>query len=513
MSLDEMAQRQQNLGPAGFFRPTAEDPPGNQVVVKAGFAYRPGFSIEDQFTGGDQTTAGFSSVASGAGFKRYDLVYIDSTGSVQIAQGVDVVVAAADFTGAPGFTGGPNLPDQINPVAYVLITEAGAVTVTNADITQLNGFLSIPRSLEGFQVDKGLLGSAPTGSSDVVTALMVGETPGGSSTQRGVVTTDPLNYVQVVDKAGDEIQHNTGGTIYGRLTEAATVWTLSYYYLNATGDETAVIAIETDTSTPTPTDIRMLGTPKVYSSHDPARPLFPSSVQRLQDQVVSTPGIGSVPVGGCIQWRNPAATSVNPTPPTGYEYCDGTVVTTVGSTMLGATKPDVMVTPSGGNQRFVRGADVTATYGEGTALVTGGSDTGAGGSTGPGSAHSHTLGGHTHSFGGHTHSLNAHTHVGGSHQHTINNDAHTHSGTAPAGTIAGGVASISTYNHAHGGLTVAGGTVSTGPPSVTDTGSGSGSSGGPSTGSDPESTHTHSLAGGGDNRPVFVELAMIMRVL
>ena len=66
MTIDPLKQRQVDLGAAAFFRPEAENPAGNQIIVRAGFAYRGAFEVLDQFTGGDQTSAGFASVG-GAG--------------------------------------------------------------------------------------------------------------------------------------------------------------------------------------------------------------------------------------------------------------------------------------------------------------------------------------------------------------------------------------------------------------------------------------------------------------
>jgi hypothetical protein len=167
------------------------------------------------------------------------------------------------------------------PVAYVEVDEPGAVTVVDADISQITGFLSISRDLDGYQVDKGLLGGAPAGNSDVVTALFAGDIPLGSATQRGVVTAPPLNFISIVDEAGNElIRTADGSAVYGRVTEAATVWTLTYF-ANVAGVETAV-DVSTDITT-SPTDLRLIGVPVVFSRNDPARPLFSSSVARLSD--------------------------------------------------------------------------------------------------------------------------------------------------------------------------------------------------------------------------------------
>lgn len=312
-SLDKIPQRQLDLGAAGFFRPEPETPPGNQVVVKAGFAYKGAFLVIES---GDQTSAGFASV-SGAGFKRYDLVYLDSSGVVQNLQGNEVAVAAPAFDGAPGFNLGPALPDQIVPTAYVLVDEPGAVTVVASDIFQITGFIKIDRDLDGYLVDKGLFGSPPAGASDVVTALFAGETPGGSATVRGVVTAPPGNYVDLLDQKGDQllVSQPAGSPArgFGRLTEAAGVWTLTYLFVDSTGSETSF-----DPSSDleaVPSDVRLVGVRKVFSRNDPSRPLFDSAVGRLSDQVVgdiptatltvegkvrSASGAPAVPVAGVV---------------------------------------------------------------------------------------------------------------------------------------------------------------------------------------------------------------------
>jgi len=486
-------QPQLDLGPAAWFRPEPESPPGNQLTVKAGFAYQGGHEVIDRFTAGDQTTAGFASVASGAGFKRYDLVYLNATGGAVILQGVDVATAAPAFDGAPGFNLGPAMPDQASPICYVMIDEVGAVTVDKADISPINGLFQITRDIDGYTIDKSLFGSAPTGASDDVSALFAGETPGGSAALAGVITSPPLNYVHIRQANGDEIQHTATGQIYGRLTEAAGVWTLTYFYKNASGVETAVVAIETE-AVVTPTDLQLAGVPKTFSNHDPARPLFKSSHERQTDETVSTPGIGSVPLGGIIMWQNPAPAAPNPASPVGFEFCDGQTVTTVGSTMLGQTKADMMITSAGGTQRFPRGADVTASYGDGTALVTGGSDTIAvgGGSTGSAGSHSHSVANHTHSISAHTHSISS----DGDHTHTV---VAAGAGGISVDLIAGSV-STTAGAHTHGG--------------VTGGGSGSTGSGGPgTTGGVGDHTHTFGAGPSVDNRPVFIETAFIVRVL
>lgn len=297
MSLDQMPERQLELGAAGFFRPEAEEPAGNQLRVLRGAGYRGAYSVEDQ-TAADQLTAGFPSV-SAPGLKRYDLVYVDLSGAAQIAAGAEVAAAAPAFDGAPGANIGPPMPAG-SPVAYVLIDETGVPVVETADIFQINGFIRLSRDFQGYLIDKGLFGSAPAGASDDVSALFASDTrvvastgggtvtepdSGGSDSQAGVVTTPPLNYVTLSDQVGDEILHTSGARMYGRLTEAAGTWTLAYHYIDGAGAEQSMDP-SSDTSGPAPTDLRLVGVPRVFSEQDPSRPLFQSSIQRLQDQVV-----------------------------------------------------------------------------------------------------------------------------------------------------------------------------------------------------------------------------------
>ena len=190
---------------------------------------------------------------------------------------------------------------------------------------------------------------------------------------------------------------------------------------------------------------------------------------------------GQVPIGGVISWMNPNPAVINPPPPPGFEYCDGTTVTTVGSPMLGRTKPSMMITPSGGTKCFARGADITVAYGDGVDSVVGGSD-----------SHGHT--GTTSSDGAHDHEVLPHA-------HPISFDgAHKHLRKSPAeGGDSGfelGVADIGPTdtkgNHAHGGNTGA-------TPATTD---------------DPGEFHNHVVTTSVDLvLPTFIELASIVRVI
>lgn len=80
---------------------------------------------------------------------------------------------------------------------------------------------------------------AAAGLDDDVSALFAAETPGGDAVTEGVPTVAPNNYISIVEKTSyTELEDGSGNRVYGRLTEAAGVWTLSYYVVIA-GVETA----------------------------------------------------------------------------------------------------------------------------------------------------------------------------------------------------------------------------------------------------------------------------------
>lgn len=202
----------------------------------------------------------------------------------------------------------------------------------------------------------------------------------------------------------------------------------------------------------------------------------------------------AVPIGGIIAWMSPSAGAPEPTPPTGFEYCDGTAVSTVGSTLFGLNKPELMrtVAAPAAQQRFPRGADTTSTYGGATAFVTGGND-----------VHNHTGG--TDSQGSHNHSMQSHTHSMQNHTHSITNDgSHTHG--RGAGPVDGfdpnlfGNITASAGTHNHGGNTGTPSTANTGAPNTSNTGS--------------AGSHSHGLTiNNSSTTPFFVQLAWIIRVI
>jgi hypothetical protein len=189
---------------------------------------------------------------------------------------------------------------------------------------------------------------------------------------------------------------------------------------------------------------------------------------------------GGIPLGGIIFWQNPNPAAPNPSPPSGFEFCDGTTVTTAGP-MFGAVKANLMVTSGGGTKGIARGADVTVNYGTGTALVAGGADT-------------HLHGGGTDSQGNHDHNVSSHNHTissDGSHQHTLlgpTSGKITFNPATPAGP--------DTLTNSAGAHTHTGSTGSTGGSTNFNGG------------------HSHNVTtSSSSSLPRFVELAYIIRVV
>lgn len=79
---------------------------------------------------------------------------------------------------------------------------------------------------------------AAEGTDDDVSSLFGSETAGGDTSTEGVVTSPPQNKVVILDENGEFIEDGSGNRVYGRLTFAALVWTLSYF-VNISGTETA----------------------------------------------------------------------------------------------------------------------------------------------------------------------------------------------------------------------------------------------------------------------------------
>jgi hypothetical protein len=81
--------------------------------------------------------------------------------------------------------------------------------------------------------------TAASGTDHIVTTDFSGESPSGGAATEGVITYAPANKVALLNATnGGQIEDGEGQRVYGRLTESAGVWTLSFYTLEA-GVETA----------------------------------------------------------------------------------------------------------------------------------------------------------------------------------------------------------------------------------------------------------------------------------
>lgn len=79
-----------------------------------------------------------------------------------------------------------------------------------------------------------------SGASDDVSAVFTGRTPGGGPSDAGVPTSTPYNRVVLRTKPNhDKIEEPGGKEVYGRLTESSGTWTLTYFYEDTSGVETA----------------------------------------------------------------------------------------------------------------------------------------------------------------------------------------------------------------------------------------------------------------------------------
>jgi hypothetical protein len=290
-TLDVVPARQLDLGAASWFRAEANVPPDNQANLKAGWAHIGGQIVVDRFTAGDQLTGTFAPVA--VGFERWDLITLDSTGAPAITQGTPIAAPAPLYNGAPGYTFGPAPPDQF-PIAYVFVDETVTAVISSGDITPVIGLIELRRALEGHRIDKGATGAPPVGVSTVVTALFAGETA-GTGVARGVATTAPLNLVRLLDQNFRLIKFAaTEAEIFGRLTHAAGVWTLTYRYIDAAGVEQTVGNIATDT-TAAVTNVRLVSVPKVFSKDEATRPIFDNTSSPPASAAASA---SLVPFGG-----------------------------------------------------------------------------------------------------------------------------------------------------------------------------------------------------------------------
>lgn len=149
-----------------------------------------------------------------------------------------------DFTFSAFLHGGAHRELGIDPVPNATTSDGGLLSGT--DKTKLDGITWTPA---GIAAQLGFMGRgfnpanvvAPSATTLVVTAEMAAKTPGGNATTKGVITDAPDNLVKIFDDDRDSFLDTNGNKVYGRITEAASVWTLSFFTIveGTPGVETA----------------------------------------------------------------------------------------------------------------------------------------------------------------------------------------------------------------------------------------------------------------------------------
>lgn len=141
------------------------------------------------------------------------------------------------LTWAQDIVGAPNDTVRARVEALVALFEAAGghkhtgvdgdgALISATDLTDINNFSA---------VWQGFSNTAPAANSMDVSADFVGKTPGGDTVTAGVITSPPSNRVQLFNPAdGSTLEDGLGRKIYGRLTESAGVWTLSFYVFDGT---------------------------------------------------------------------------------------------------------------------------------------------------------------------------------------------------------------------------------------------------------------------------------------
>lgn len=132
------------------FETSEQSPVSASVDITAGF-------FNNQSTGREYVlaaqTVGPFAVVTAPGRGRWDLVYLDDTGTAQVEAGVEQVLPVAAYTGAPGSAGAFAAAD-VYPIAYVYVDEAAGVLVDDADITPIRGYMR--------NSERGVVGSLAT---------------------------------------------------------------------------------------------------------------------------------------------------------------------------------------------------------------------------------------------------------------------------------------------------------------------------------------------------------------
>lgn len=109
-------------------------------------------------------------------------------------------------------------------------TDGEGAQISAVDLLNINQF---------FGARQKVTQTAASGTTFDVSALFIAKTPGGTSSQVGVVTAPPNNKVYIKDSSTETFIEDVGGQrVYGRITESGGAWTLSFF-TNEAGTETA----------------------------------------------------------------------------------------------------------------------------------------------------------------------------------------------------------------------------------------------------------------------------------
>jgi len=206
--------------------------PVDETITNNAFIFK---TDDDTFTG--ELTAASTAPTAGA---TVDSLQQEHNSIASFAGKTLNTSAAAvpSYTNNQGFTNGESLYTRLNNVSAKFNNSTGHAHSGSAgdgspiDVLDLTGLQLIGYAVEGVNL------TSVTGGSTVVTSQLTAETPSTNNTIQGVVVNAPNNYVHIRDASGDEYLDGLGNKVYARLTEAAGVWTLTYYS-NVAGVETA----------------------------------------------------------------------------------------------------------------------------------------------------------------------------------------------------------------------------------------------------------------------------------
>lgn len=143
------------------------------------------------------------------------------------------------------------------------------------------------------------------GSSTDVSATMGGETSSAGPTSTGVVTTFPDNKVALLYSTGsnafDEIVDSSGNQVFGRLSYAASVWTLSFF---------SIIGVtETAYTIPSSINIRWFYQ-KLYNPMAAGWPVYSEILSIPSENVTADVIIANTAAYGKVILNNGTSTSV-----------------------------------------------------------------------------------------------------------------------------------------------------------------------------------------------------------